>query len=156
MQIEQIKGERSLTLKLQGAIDENADYSEISFDGIEKVIFDFEKLVRLNSTGIQKWIKFFQSIPTDMNIVLQNCSIPVVNQLNIFPNFISAENLTIESFYGPYYCEECDDTYSILLNNPSDFPDQDNYSAPAKLCPKDNSDLEFDEIEKKYFLFLKR
>ena len=156
MEIKLALNERTLFVKFIGAIDENANYDSISFDNVKNAIFDFEDLKRLNSAGIQKWIKFLKAASSDIFVELKNCSIPIVNQLNNFPSFIPMDNIKILSFYAPYYCEETDKTYSVLLNVEKDFPNDDFEKPPVKLSPGTGKIAEFDEIPSKYFSFLKR
>ena len=66
-----------------------------------------------------------------------------------FPN-----NCEILTFYAPYYSEEEDREYNMLLK-PSDV-DVNTLEAPVRKHPDSDEELEFDDIESQFFSFLKR
>ena len=48
------------------------------------------------------------------------------------------------------------ESINIMLETKSAFPDLNDINAPEMICKSCNSEMEFDGIEKKYFIFLKR
>lgn len=144
----------TLQLKLSGQIDEAADYSAVALVGKSHVDFDFEKVTFINSTGLQRWIKFLQAIDAKTVVVFSRCSIRVVTQLNMFPGFLAGRSVQIASFFAPYFCEACDQACELLLSVTDHEVELKKAKAPRQLCPRCKKDAEFDGIERKYFLFL--
>lgn len=139
-----------LNVELIGAIDEDADFKELT--GLEQktMAFDFDKVTMINSCGIREWIKFIEKIPAKSRIVYKNCPQIIIEQINMVHGFFR-QGATIESFYAPYYCEKCGKEAKIHLKS-----DQvKNRKAPPAECPHCHSDdVEFDAIEAQYFSFL--
>lgn len=140
-------------IALVGQIDENSDYSTVSFAGVKEAVFNFEGVSLINSTGLQRWVKFMESIPASVSLSFEKCPVRVIGQINMFPGFLAGRSVTITSFFAPYYCEACDRSSHVLLDRKTHFaaPGQ---GAPETRCEKCNGAMEFDGIEKKFFLFL--
>lgn len=138
-------------LKLEGQIDEGADYSRVVFDGIDLMKLDFEGVSLINSTGLQKWIAFLAQIPDSVDVVFTRCTPKIIKQIDMFPGFLGSKNVTVENFYAPYYCESCDKAENVLLKL-RDINESRN--APTAKCETCDDEMEFDSIEKKYFVFL--
>lgn len=151
--IEQKRNGAVLHLTLTGQIDEDANYAAINAAGMNHIIFDFQGVKLINSTGIQLWIKFLTSLPVGADIIFSRCAIRVVTQINLFPGFLGGRPVQVESFYAPYFCEACDSSCDILLDT-NQHPVTSPMKAPKMQCPRCMRPAEFDGIEKKYFLFL--
>lgn len=148
--------DQSLSLTLAGAIDEEADYSMVKPAGVTSVAFDFEKVKLINSTGLQRWIKFLESFAPTVAMAFRRCSIRTVTQINMFPGFLAGRQVTIESFFAPYFCEACDLSIELLLDYATHKAELDKLKAPKMSCSRCSKEAEFDGIEKKYFVFLKK
>ncbi len=148
-------GRGGAVVALSGQVDEAVDYGKINLKGLKRVAFDFEKIKLINSTGLQRWIKFLGDIDQDVEITFVRCAIRVITQINMFPGFTAGRPVQIESFFAPYFCETCDKSQDLLLERRRDFPDPANIIAPKMKCLKCGGPAEFDGIEKKYFIFLK-
>lgn len=155
LMIERTTQGSTLTLKLSGQIDEDANYSSVSASGFKKVVFDFEKIKLINSTGLQRWIKFLESLEKGVDIAFTRCSIRVVTQINMFPGFIAGRNVKVESFFAPYFCEKCDASTDLLVEVAAHAEELTAMKAPRMKCPTCGGEAEFDGIEKKYLVFLK-
>jgi len=156
MKFQQSKeGDNSL-IKLVGAVDQNADYSGIQVNGFKTLKFDFDGVALINSAGIQKWINFLKTVPDPTFVYFERAPVKIVHQLNLFPGFTAGKKVHFMNFYAPYYCEHEDKSYDILTQVKDAFQPPDEPHAPHVLCPSCKGPLEFDAIEKKYFLFLKR
>ncbi|MBF0431523.1 MAG: hypothetical protein HQK83_09605 [Fibrobacteria bacterium] len=143
-----------LKLNLSGVIDEDSDLSDLLFpDHKGKLIINLKEVKRINSCGVREWVNAMETI-SEMEIELINCSTAIVNQINMVSNF--SGNGKVTSFMAPYYCESCDAEFEIALEVDKNFPDRDYPVAPSYNCPKCKNTLEFDDIEDKYFLFIKR
>lgn len=140
---------------LSGAMDEDAQYPAITDSTVKTVTFDFAGVDLINSTGLQSWIKFLESVPASADVVFEKCSQRVINQLNLFPGFTAAKKVRIESFFAPYFCETCDASRSILLNKKDNQTQIAQATPPEIKCETCGKPMEFDSIPKKYFLFAK-
>ncbi len=69
--------------------------------------------------------------------------------MNIVKGFLTS-NAKVESFSAPYFCDECEHEEAKLLT----VNDIKNMKAPAFSCPKCQSPLELDAIEKQFFHFI--
>lgn len=138
-------------LVLHGQIDEAADYATVDFNGIKAVHIDFENITLINSTGLQKWIKFLNEIPKEISVAFERCTPKIIKQIDMFPGFLASRKVAIETFYAPYFCEKCDKAANVLLK----IKDVKlSHKAPIEKCETCDSEMEFDSIEKKYFMFL--
>lgn len=145
-----------VTFHLEGKIDEFSDYSQMSFGEVDRAILDFDGVTLINSSGIQRWIAFLESVPESIRVDFKNCPLRIVNQMNLFPAFLAGRDVKVHSFYAPYYCECIDESKNVLLNTDEHFADLDDIKVPNISCDQCGELMEFDGIEKKYFLFLKR
>lgn len=156
LQISQRDEGKLSIIKFAGRIDQEADYSVLVFEEGQIVVFDFEEVKFINSSGIQKWIGFFAEIPDNTQIEFVKCPLRIITQINLIPDFLCNKKVTVSSFYAPYFCEECDESKNILLNTESYFPDSKSPQAPEMNCEHCGAEMEFDGLEKKYFTFLTR
>jgi anti-anti-sigma regulatory factor len=145
----------TLTLTFAGQIDEAARYDGVSTKGFKRITMDFEKIKLINSTGLQAWIKFFQTVEKAAAVAFVNCSIRLITQINMFPGFMAGRQVRILSFFAPYFCEACDQSCDVLVDATKHGTLLSQTKAPAMQCPRCHGQAEFDGIEKKYFLFLK-
>ncbi len=151
LKIEKKLLDSKLTVSLVGTIDEDADFKPL--DGLTQpeVIFDFDKVVMLNSCGIREWINFLGKLPAGIKVSYRQCPQIIIEQINMVHGFFR-EGAVIESFYAPYYCEDCDKESKILLKTEQ----VKNKKAPKAKCPHCGSEnVEFDALEAQYFHFLK-
>lgn len=137
--------------ELKGAIDEDADFSKIKeLGGLDSYEFNFEDINSINSCGVREWTNFVSSLGKTTEIRYLNCRQIIIEQINMVHGFIP-ENASIESFYAPYFCEDLDKEYKILLKA-SEIVDK---KAPTVKCPDGDHKMEFDAIEGQYFSFIK-
>lgn len=138
-----------LVIELIGAIDEDADFKELL--GLEQktIVFDFDKVSMINSCGIREWIKFLEKLPEAIHIVYKNCPQIIIEQINMVHGFFR-KGASIESFYAPYYCEECGKEHKAPLK----AEQVKNRKAPKIDCPVCGKEMDFDAIEAQYFSFL--
>lgn len=134
-----------------GGIDEDADFSEIGALDVKIYEFDFEGVDKLNSCGIRGWISFIDTIEKDRTVIYKNCPQIVIEQMGMVYGFIK-EGATIESFYAPYFCADCDEEKKVKLF----AKDIQDLKAPKVKCETCDCEMEFDDIEAQYFSFLNR
>ena len=143
-----------LEFEVDGAVDEDIVLPTISFEGVKKAYFDFEKMTFINSCGIRDWISWFKAVPESVTVIYKNCPVSLIDQVNMVEGLLP-ENGKVKSFKIPYYCEECDNISTELVNLTDDSGT--NFEAEEYIkCGKCSSKAEIDVIESKYFKFLKR
>ena len=138
-----------LNVELVGAIDEDADFKELGGLEQKNISFDFDKITMINSCGIREWIKFLETIPEKTDIVYKNCPQIIIEQINMVHGFFR-KGASIESFYAPYFCENCNKENKVHLKTEQ----VKNRKAPKMECEKCGEDMDFDAIEAQYFSFL--
>ncbi len=140
-----------VVVELAGAIDEDADFSKIKgLGGMHSYEFNFDNINAINSCGVREWTNFVSSLGEKAEIRYLNCRQIIIEQINMVHGFIP-ENASIESFYAPYFCEDLDKEYKILLKS----GDVIEKKAPKVECPDGDHEMEFDAIEGQYFNFIK-
>lgn len=143
----QISGDQAV-IEFEGIIDEDALFDKIKSLNLKSYVFDFEKVKLINSCGIREWIKYLDELGPS-TVVYRNCPQIIIEQINMVHGFIK-KGSRVETFFAPYFCEECDDEKKVLLKDTEII----NGVAPEKNCAKCSSKLEFDAIPKQYFAFL--
>jgi anti-anti-sigma regulatory factor len=141
-------------VKLQGHIDEDAQFSNLGLDGAQKVIVDLETVTAINSCGIREWVKWIRTAPSSAQVVYQKCPKVIVDQINMVAGFLP-DNGKVESFFVPYYSEDSGNEKMILFSEGKEFK-QGEVFPPAAVKDQDGTEMEMDVIEAKYFKFLKK
>lgn len=146
-------------LQIDGAMDEHSDYSPIETKFTDDVVFDFDGVNHINSTGIKHWVQWVSGIVSQnpsLKFYFVNCPKPIVDQINMVDGFLP-KNSVVKSFKVPYYCEECekDATYIFVLGREYKIENgQVTIEAPTYPCDCAEPSMEPDVIEQKYFRFL--
>jgi anti-anti-sigma regulatory factor len=134
-------------ISISGIIDEHADLTPLSqFESTTKVL-DLSGVERINSVGVQAWIRAMNALGNDCVVWWEKVSPPMVMQLNMIANFNGCSR--IRSFYAPYYCSGCDVEHCFLLEVETDFAER-RPVAPEFDCPQCQGRLEFDDVEEDY------
>jgi len=133
-------------INFKGKIDEDSDFESLIKLQQKSYIFDFNDVSFINSCGIREWINFLEKLPQNLELTYKNCPQVIMEQMSMVHGFVR-DGATIESFYAPYYCEECDIQQNVLLT-PSQII---NGKAPGQQCSKCQNEMEFDDIEDQYF-----
>lgn len=147
-------------IQIDGAMDEHSDYSSIETKFTDEVVFDFDNVEHINSTGIKHWVhwvaKVSESNP-ELKFYFVNCPKPIVDQINMVDGFLPQQS-TVQSFKVPYFCEVCDKdmTCTFVLGREYNFEDgKAVLSIPDNTCDRGDCEMEPDVVEQKYFRFLK-
>lgn len=154
---EKIENAHQLMIVLSGVIDENAVFPDIQSDFQKKVIIDLDQVEMINSIGIRNWVLWIKKL--HLPISLQKCPPSIIEQINILIGFLPDE-AHIDSFYVPYYCENCLITESILLEESHQYKTpKGNQKGYVKLpnlviCSKCKGELDIDVLPQKYFKFI--
>lgn len=151
-----IEWKRPDFVSLSGEIDEHSDFSGLTKHNSRIVYMDLHDIQRLNSSGVRKWVWAIENMK-DSEIHYINCSIAIVEQLSMVPEFIGKKS-SVESFDARYVCEECNSTHIITLVVGYDIePGLPHYDeGPQKDCPSCKGKLEFDHNPDSYFFFLSK
>ena len=104
-------GERVLVLR--GEISEKTTFAALLRRLTSVVALDLSEVRRVNSAGVLRWIEFLRRIPAGADVRLRRLSIPLARQMLLVPAMV--RRCTIESYYVPYECEECDVDTSVLI-----------------------------------------
>lgn len=151
LKIEKHLDHTTLTVKLHGIIDEDANFKNINETKASLIVMDFSGISMINSCGIREWINFISQLSVQSKMIYQNCPQIIIEQINMVHGFFRPGSV-IESFYAPYFCESCDTESKILLKS----EEVKSQEAPQVKCPNCGaSPMEFDAIEAQYFNFLK-
>ncbi|MEM7645744.1 MAG: hypothetical protein AAF203_02440 [Pseudomonadota bacterium] len=147
-------------IQIDGAMDEHSDYSTIDTQFTDEVVFDFNNVEHINSTGIKHWVQWIGGISQanpSLKFYFVNCPKPVVDQINMVDGFLP-ENSVVKSFKVPYFCEVCDKdmTCIFVLGREYNYSDGNvTLSVPENRCDRSDCEMEPDVVEQKYFRFLK-
>ncbi len=135
---------------LSGDITEESNFSAITDLKPSKVTLNLSEITRINSTGVREWINFVSALQkAGTRIVLEQCSVAIVQQLNMISNFRGGGQVT--SVYSPYFCESCEAEHTRLLTlAPGKKPD---LNEPFN-CPTCQSLMEFDDLPETYLSFM--
>ena len=147
-------------LQIDGAMDEHSDYSSIETQFTDEVVFDFDNVEHINSTGIKHWVQWISKVSTDnpnLKFFFVNCPKPIVDQINMVDGFLPQQSV-VKSFKVPYFCEVCDKdmTCTFVLGREYQMDgDKVKLSIPPNTCDRADCEMEPDVVEQKYFKFLK-
>lgn len=140
-------------LRLSGVIDEETDLESIAANLRPRVVFNLREVTHINSFGVREWINLIQGLGERHELQFEECSVPVIEQLNMISNFFGHGEIV--SFYAPYLCAECDRGETEVLIEPAELESAGGSpAAPVRPCPGCGSPMEFDDLESEYFLFL--
>ena len=139
-------------IKLAGVIDEDNELTEV----IDKLLaptiaIDLAEVQRINSAGVRDWVNWLARLGERASgIVLIECSPAMVAQINLVHNFTG--NAYVKSFYVPYFCPECDEEKSLLVEAADLGPPP--HEPPTCRCDECDLVMEFDDLADSYFAFL--
>lgn len=135
-----LKGEINEDLLIEELVSHKADVIKINFENVEMI----------NSCGVREWIKFVEAVSNDgCKVEYYNCPQIVVQQVNMVTGFVPKGG-SVETFYAPYFCEECENEEKILLKT----SDLDGRTAPEMKCSKCGEESEIDAMEDVYLNFV--
>lgn len=147
------------TIEVQGAINENSDFSVIDLKSAKMVYLDLKSVTTLNSMGLRNWVNWVKQLKITQMIV-RHCPRAVVDQMNILHGFLPMGAI-VESFFVPYSCQNCGLEENYLALRGRDFQEgnvdtKEGHNLPqVKTCPKCQGQMEMDVVSSRYFIFLK-
>lgn len=110
------------------------------------VVFDLAGIVRVNSIGCRQWLKMVQALAArGISIVLERCSVPIVQQLTMIAGFEG--NGRVRSFYIPLYCEACEHEMDQLVTLESGVQE---VLMRGEVCPSCAAHMQLDDLPECY------
>ena len=135
-----LKGEINEDLLIEELINHNSDIIKVNF----------ENVAMINSCGVREWIKFVEAVSNaGSKVEYYNCPQIVVQQVNMVTGFVPSGG-TVETFYAPYFCDDCENEDKTLLKS----AELTGRSAPELKCTKCGADSEIDAMEDVYLNFI--
>ena len=135
---------------LQGEINEDLLIEELIGHKADVIKINFENVEMINSCGVREWIKFVEAVSNDgAKVEYFNCPQIVVQQVNMVTGFVPNGG-SVETFYAPYFCEECENEETLLLKT----TDLSGRTAPEMKCSKCGEESEIDAMEDVYLNFV--
>lgn len=147
------KGE-DVYLSLSGVIDELSSLP--TFEEVQgRLYIELEHLTMINSIGCRNWVQWFRDkVRAKGGVSLVKCSPAIINQVNILTGFLP-QGVDVDSFFVPYFCDECGYEEQMLLTRGTDFNDgQLLADVVERACPACGALMAPDIIKKRYFQFI--
>ncbi len=136
---------------LAGVIDENSDLSPLVQLGERPIRIHLRGVRRINSYGVRAWMDAIRRIPITTRLSFVHCPPPVVDQCNMVQGFLG--HGTLESFYAPMTCAECDEQLDQLFETAACRANGG--KLPTTPCPRCGRPMEVDDLEEQYLLFVR-
>ncbi len=131
------------------------EFSSIpKFEGPGELIINMAQLKMMNSYGIKIWCQWINDHKNLPNIILEECPYIFMKNISAIRNFITP-NVTINSFFVPYICEDTDEAENILYRPGIEYQ----LDGTFKIVEVKNSagkNMELDVDSKAYFSFLNK
>ncbi len=140
-------------ITIAGTIDEDTILDDVFSEVLDTVVIDISKVKHINSCGIRTWVNAMETLSSSKNVSFTECSVTMIRQFNMITNF--GGNGKVVSFKIPYYCEACNKEYDITISTEEYLGKYPDLNAPEYTCPSCSNRCEFDDLEDKYFHFLK-
>jgi anti-anti-sigma regulatory factor len=139
---------------LVGRIDESAHLDALAAAlAARELTIDSSGVAFLNSIGVRDWIRLMRGlIDHGAKVVLEACSEPIVNQLNMIP--AARAGVEISSVHVPYLCDACGLDASMLLPVQAYAADLRAMKAPTLRCPECGGAMTLADLPERYFTFL--
>ena len=143
--------DNEVTNIFDGDVDENFRHNDVPRVSKPTINLELGKVENFNSVGIREWIHFIQDLSKIGSPVFKECSVSVIDQINMVPESLGKGN--VETFYAPYYCE-CGEEVNKLIKTVEWRDHLLKAIAPQFQCAACERTLEFDALEESYFQFV--
>jgi hypothetical protein len=152
LDVKKIQGTSRTVVSLDGVVDESFNLSELT-DLQKNSDFFCMGVRRINSTGIKKWINYFNGLrEKKYAFTFHQLSPGLVEQFNLISNFGCGG--TVVSVTLPYTCKSCG-TANPVIKEKSEVVgiDLEKVDWPCASCGQ--TALEFDDLADEYLNFWK-
>jgi hypothetical protein len=135
---------------VSGDITETCNLSEFGLPS-GQVKFDLGNVRTINSCGVREWILWISKLK--INPIYYNCPQSVVMQFNMVKEIL-ANNVKVESFQIPAYCETCAEQKIFVLRSGKEFTPGKKLDYELPKCEKEGCNIESDVDFESYFYFI--
>ncbi len=135
---------------VSGDITETCNLSEFGLPS-GQVKFDLGNVRTINSCGVREWIFWISKLK--INPIYYNCPQSVVMQFNMVKEIL-ANNVKVESFQIPAYCETCAEQKIFVLRSGKEFTPGKKLDYELPKCEKEGCSIESDVDFESYFYFI--
>ena len=152
LEVKKTQGDSKTEVILEGVVDESCDFSGLT-DLQKTVDFYCSGIRRINSTGIKKWMNFFNQLQEKkVSVNFHQLSPSLVEQFNLISNF--GCGATVVSVTLPYTCKSCGVSSPIVKDKKEVTGiNLEKVSWPCASCGQ--VALEFDDLADEYLNFWK-
>lgn len=141
-----------LVVSLAGRMTEAFQGAALAREVSGRVLFDLAGVERVTSFGVREWLQMLNEASSRVSeLYISRCSEPIVNQVSMIRRF--AGDGRVASFYGPYRCESCGNTFTRLFDCEKDAAAIQAAEPPPSPCPRCESPGTFDDDAESYFAF---
>lgn len=136
-----------------GPINEEAEVhlNKISSTLSKKVKINFKDVSMVNSCGVRSWVNFMREVEKEREVIYTECTSEIVMQINMIPSFKGSAK--IDSVYGTYTCESCDNSEDVLFTTGQNLPTTADDEVDPPKCSKCGEEMEMEELEEEFFAF---
>jgi hypothetical protein len=138
------------TYFLEGSIDEADEFYSLQVNSKNELHVDGMGVTRINSVGVKKWIRFFETAKVkNVRVYFYRVSPALVEQFNMIKNF--GIGGTMVSAVFPFLCPDCAHTNAVIRTKEDSVEDLDRVTQACEECGKTNLKFDDDIDSYKYF-----
>jgi serine/threonine protein kinase len=147
---------RSAIVTLPPVLDDRFNERTLieELDGMQHIIFDFDRVQRITSFGVREWVRFLKVLPQNAYYCFIRCHPSMVSQLNFIHDFGGRGELL--SLYTPYECPRCHEKMELLIDVSREKQRIDSGELTPLQCARCRIDAELDDLPDLYFAHVKR
>ena len=138
--------------KFSGVMNEN--FQMPTLFGKKRLTINLKDIQMINSYGIKVWCKWVMQSKLLPKITLEECPFVFIKNISAIKGFISG-NMTIVSFFVPFFNEDSQERKDILFKVESDYT-LDGFIKIPKVTDSKGAEMELDVNKTTYFAFLKK
>jgi serine/threonine protein kinase len=140
-------------VRIVGTIDETFDHSGLTVGSVQALVLDLDGVRKITSFGIREWVKAIKLVPAGYVGYLR-CRPGLLSQFNMISAFAGRGELL--SFYAPYLCSFCEQTFEVLIDSRRQHAEISSLSLPPARCPRCSRDADLDDAPEVYLAYAAR